>query len=58
MEMVMEVGQIPNTEFASTIEMSTLFTLFAKVETAILPQLNANGHSAQSFAEPAKNILM
>jgi hypothetical protein len=58
MEMVMEVGQLINPEFASTIEMSTLFTLFAKVEMAILPQLNTYASAAKSPSEPAKNIMM
>jgi hypothetical protein len=58
MEMVMEVGQLPNTDFALTIEISTLFTLIAKVETAILPQLNAYTSTAKSSAELAKNIMM
>ena len=54
----MELGQIPNTEFAVNIEISTLITLFTKVEMANLPQLNTYSHGVQSFAEPAKNIMM
>lgn len=50
----MELGQLAINEFGTNIEISTLFTLFTKVETANLPQLNTHSLGAQSFAEPVK----
>lgn len=54
----MDVSQQTNTGLVLTMEISTLFTLFTEVESAVLPQSDAFTYKTTSSAEPAIPIMM